>query len=114
MRGFATVAAFGSLGAIIFSGEAERYAQGHRPGLPLTSMPLTSMPKPDSAGLSEANPKGLDYAATDPSSRFAGARLLPLDHAAEFQPAAMRPWPSTRKDCPPATKGWEILLSTYQ
>ncbi len=64
MRGFATVAAFGSLGAIIFSGEAERYAQGHRPGLPLTSMPLTSMPKPDSAGLSEANPKGLDYAAT--------------------------------------------------
>jgi hypothetical protein len=58
MRAFGTVAAAASLAAIAFGAEAERYAQVHRP-----TLPLTSIPKPNVAGLSRP-PSEVDYATT--------------------------------------------------
>ncbi len=54
-----TVAAAASLAAIAFSAEAERYAQVHRP-----TLPLTSIPKPKVAGLPQPRLDEVDYATT--------------------------------------------------
>ena len=59
VRAFGTVAAAASLAAIVFGAEAERYAQVHRPALPLTSIPA-----PKVSGLSQLRLNGVDYATT--------------------------------------------------
>ena len=43
VRAFGTVAAAASLAAIVVGAEAERYAQVHRPALPLTSIPAPTV-----------------------------------------------------------------------
>ena len=58
MRAFGTAAAAASLAAIAFGTEAERYAELHRPALP-----LTSIPNPGLAASSQP-PNGVDYART--------------------------------------------------
>ena len=58
MRAFGTAAAAASLAAIAFGTEAERYAELHRPALP-----LTSIPNPGLAGSSQQL-NGVDYART--------------------------------------------------
>ena len=58
MRAFGTAAAAASLAAIAFGTEAERYAELHRPALP-----LTSIPNPGLAGSSQPL-NGVDYART--------------------------------------------------
>jgi len=47
------------LAAIAFGAEVERYAQVHRP-----TLPLTSISKPGIAGLPQPRLNGIDYAAT--------------------------------------------------
>jgi hypothetical protein len=59
VRAFGTVAAAATLAAIVFGAEAERYAQAHRPALPLTSIPA-----PKVSGLSQPRLNGVDYATT--------------------------------------------------
>ena len=59
MRRFGAVAAFATLGAIVFGGEAERYAQIHRPGAP-----LASTPNPNIAAAPELRSNALDYKTT--------------------------------------------------
>jgi hypothetical protein len=59
IRAFGAVAAVASLGAIAFGAEAERYAQAHRPALP-----LTSIPEPSNAALWELRLNTVDYGAT--------------------------------------------------
>ena len=56
MRAFGAVAATASLAAIAFGTEAERYAQVHRP-----TLPLTAIPTPKVVGLSQTR---VDYATT--------------------------------------------------
>ena len=59
MRVFGAVAAAACLAAMALGAEAERYAQVHRPALPLTSIPT-----PKVAGLSQARLNEVDYATT--------------------------------------------------
>ena len=59
MRAFGAVAAAASLSAIAFGSEADRYAQVHRPALPLTSIAT-----PKVSGLSQPRLNGVDYATT--------------------------------------------------
>ena len=59
MRAFGTVATAASLAAIAFGAEVERYAQVHRP-----TLPLTSISKPGIAGLPQPRLNGIDYATT--------------------------------------------------
>ena len=59
IRAFSVLAAFASLAAIALGGEAERYAQAHRP-----AVSLTSIPGPEVAGLPQFRLNGVDYAAT--------------------------------------------------
>jgi hypothetical protein len=59
MRAFGTVATAASLAAIAFGAEVERYAQVHRP-----TLPLTSISKPGIAGLPQPSLNGIDYATT--------------------------------------------------
>jgi hypothetical protein len=58
MRAFGTAAAAASLAAIALGAEAERYAEVHRPALPLTSIP--------NPGLAGSSPplNEVDYART--------------------------------------------------
>ena len=55
MRAFGAVATAASLAAITFGAEVERYAQVHRPALP-----LTSIPQPGVAGLPQPSLNGVD------------------------------------------------------
>jgi hypothetical protein len=59
IRAFGAVAAVASLGAIALGGEAERYAQVHRPALPVTSIPA-----PNNAASWELRLNVVDYGAT--------------------------------------------------
>jgi hypothetical protein len=59
IRAFGAVAAVASLGAIAFGGEAERYAQVHRP-----ASPLTSISEPNNAASWELRLNAVDYGAT--------------------------------------------------
>jgi hypothetical protein len=59
MRAFGAVAATASLAAIAFGTEAERYAQVHRP-----TLPLTAIPTPTVVGWSQNRPGRVDYATT--------------------------------------------------
>jgi hypothetical protein len=59
MRAFGTVATAASLAAIAFGAEVERYAQVHRP-----TLPLTSISKPGIAWLPQPRLNGIDYATT--------------------------------------------------
>ena len=59
MRAFGAVATAAILAGIAFGAEVERYAQVHRPALPLTSIPA-----PKVSGLSQLRLNGVDYATT--------------------------------------------------
>jgi len=59
MRAFGAVATVASLATIAFGAEVERYAQVHRP-----TLPLTSIPKPGVAGSPQPRLNGVDYATT--------------------------------------------------
>jgi hypothetical protein len=78
IRAFGAVAAVASLGAITFGGEAELYAQVHRPALP-----LTSIPEPNNAGLWELRPNAVDFGATG-SLEAGGQRKLAPGSCGDF------------------------------
>jgi hypothetical protein len=59
VRTFGAVATAASLAAMAFGAEVERYAQVHRP-----TLPLTSISKPGIAGLPQPRLNGIDYATT--------------------------------------------------
>jgi hypothetical protein len=77
VRAFGTVAAAASLAAIVFGAEAERYAQVHRPALPLTSIPA-----PKVSGLSQLRLNGVDR---DRLSRKVSASLSCSEPVATFR-----------------------------
>ena len=59
MRGLGAVAAFASLAATAFGGEAERYAQAHR-----ADFSLVSISKPELGELPQPRLNGIDYTTT--------------------------------------------------